>query len=132
LPRRNLRSFAGQLADSVGRGQAFECLIAGDHELRRLNMQFLGKNEPTDVLSFPAAGPPGYLGEIAISWQRAAHQAREYRHSVEEEIRVLMLHGILHLLGYDHQNDSGRMRRVENIWRRKLGLASGLIGRRAA
>jgi probable rRNA maturation factor len=72
---------------------------------------------------------PGYLGDLAISWQRARAQAREFGHSTEAEIQVLMLHGLLHLMGLDHETDDGRMSRTERRWRRALGLPAGLIER---
>jgi len=71
--------------------------------------------------------PP--LGDIAISIQRARTQARQYHHAPEDEIRILMLHGVLHLLGMDHESDAGQMKRTETRWRRKLGLPVGLIER---
>jgi probable rRNA maturation factor len=74
---------------------------------------------------------PPYLGDIAISLQRARAQAREWGHSLEDEIRILMLHGVLHLRGMDHHGDSGQMARTETRWRRKLGLPKGLIERAA-
>jgi probable rRNA maturation factor len=79
-------------------------------------------------LSFPADGDAG-LGDMAISAARAAAQAREYGHSRLDEIRILMLHGLLHLKGMDHQTDGGAMARAESRWRRKLGLPAGLIAR---
>ena len=127
--RAALQGFARTLRDQVAGGRSFHCLITGDPELRRLNAQFLGKDYPTDVLSFPDAQPDGFLGEIAISAARAAEQAAEWGHGVDDEIRILMLHGVLHLAGMDHQADRGRMRRAETSWRRKLGLPAGLIER---
>jgi probable rRNA maturation factor len=122
--------FAKKVCQEVSSGRGFTCLITGDPELRRLNATFLGKDEPTDVLSFPAhRHPDGWLGEIAISADRARAQARGYGHSTEDEIRILMLHGVLHLTGLDHNADRGRMRRVETRWRKALGLPAGLIER---
>jgi probable rRNA maturation factor len=127
--------FARKLQTEVARGRPFDCLIAGDTDLRRLNLRFRGKDYATDVLSFPvpppilANGRSSQLGDIAISWQRARAQARQFGHSTECEIRVLMLHGVLHLLGMDHASDSGRMARAERRWRARLGLPNGLIER---
>ena len=98
------------------------CLIADDAELQRLNKQFRKKNYATDVLSFPP-------NEMAISLDRASAQAKELGHSLDEELRILMLHGMLHLCGMDHETDSGEMRRTETRWRKKLGLPAGLIER---
>jgi len=104
-------------------------LIAGDAELRRLNRDFRGKDYPTDVLSFPAEPAGAFLGDIAISLGRARAQAREFGHTIEQEVQILMLHGVLHLCGHDHESDSGAMARAEKRWRAKLGLPSGLIER---
>lgn len=120
----------------MARGRAFSCLVTTDAELQRLNRTFRRRDYPTDVLSFPAASPagvsPDYLGDLAISWQRAREQAREFGHATETEIQVLMLHGLLHLLGLDHEKDNGRMYRAETRWRRSLGLPAGLIERVSA
>lgn len=129
LDRPALRTFAAKLRDEVAGGRSFTCLITRDAELQRLNCEFLGKDYPTDVLSFPSGARAGFLGEIAISVDRAAAQAAEYGHGTGEEIRILMLHGVLHLVGLDHAHDRGRMRRVETRWRKSLGLSSGLIER---
>ena len=132
LDRRALERFARELRDRVTGGRQFRCLITNDSELRRLNRQFLRKNYPTDVLSFPAASDAAELGEMAISGQRAAEQAREFGHDLEDEIRILMLHGVLHLTGMDHERDRGAMARSEIAWRKRLGLPCGLIERVSA
>jgi probable rRNA maturation factor len=128
---RAVERFARKLQKEVAGGRAFDTLITGDAELRRLNREFRGKDSATDVLSFPAA-PPGMsvlLGDIAISMGRARAQARAFGHSVEQEVGILMLHGLLHLLGMDHVSDTGRMARAERHWRIKLGLPNSLIDR---
>lgn len=137
INRRLLDAFSRRLRDEVARGRTFRCLITGDARLRRLNREFRGKDHATDVLSFPSARPflliqdadAPVLGEIAISAARAAAQARALGHSLETEISILMLHGLLHLLGLDHESDHGRMAGVEGRWRAKLGLPNGLIER---
>jgi probable rRNA maturation factor len=133
LDRTVLESFAEILRARVARGHIFHCRITNDAELQSLNRTFLGKDYATDVLSFPSVSSfrngTGYLGDIAISLRRAKAQARELGHSTEEEIRLLMLHGVLHLKGLDHDADSGQMARAELRWRRKLGLPPGLIER---
>jgi probable rRNA maturation factor len=121
----------------VAKGRGFHCRITNDAELQSLNAQFRGKDYATDVLSFPGLSVPNTvgqarersLGDLAISIERARAQARECRHAIEDEIRILMLHGVLHLLGMDHESDSGQMKRTEIRWRRKLGLPAGLIER---
>src|SRR5580704_1230 len=136
LDDKSLQSFAEVLRDRVARGREFHCRVTNDAELQALNGQFLGKDYATDVLSFPnknagdeIASGTGSLGDIAVSFERARAQAREWQHSTDDEIRILMLHGVLHLLGMDHESDSGRMKRAEIRWRRKLGLPVGLIER---
>jgi probable rRNA maturation factor len=132
LKRAAIQRFARTLQKEVSKGRPFDILITGDTELRRLNRDFRGNDYPTDVLSFPAEARPGsspFLGDIAISLGRARAQAREFGHPVELEIQVLMLHGLLHLCGQDHETDSGAMARAEKRWRAKLGLPTGLIER---
>lgn len=128
LPKAQLRAFAAQLREAIAEGRTFSCLLTDDRELQRLNAQFLGHDYPTDVLSFPSEDG-GPLGEIAISVQRAREQASDQRHSLEDEIKILMLHGILHLSGLDHETDRGAMDRAERSWREKFGLPAGLIER---
>jgi probable rRNA maturation factor len=129
LRRPPIEAFAHGLRENVAAGRPFHCLITDDRELRRLNHQFLGHDYPTDVLSFPSGDDGETLGELAISARRAAAQAREFGHSQLDEIRILMLHGVLHLLGMDHETDGGKMARAETRWRKKLNLPSGLIAR---
>ena len=129
LDRPALRLFFARLREEVAGGRAFSCMLTRDKELQRLNSQFLGHDYPTDVLSFPSGEQEGPLGEIAISYDRAAAQAAEFGHPIEDEICILMLHGLLHLSGMDHESDRGKMRRAETSWRKKLGLPAGLIER---
>jgi probable rRNA maturation factor len=129
LSRRAVRMFAKRLETEITAGRAFTCLIAHDSELQRLNRDFRKKDHPTDVLSFPSGKTLGFLGDIAISFQHARTQAAQHGHGLEEEIAILMLHGVLHLLGMDHEKDRGRMARAEAKWRVALGLPHGLIQR---
>ncbi len=133
VQRKRLGQYAGDLRKRLARGRGFVCLFADDRELRRLNRRFRGVDRATDVLSFPSGGaglqPARELGDIAISVERAARQAAEQGHSLETELRILMLHGVLHLKGLDHENDGGRMARAETRWRRRFGLPAGLIER---
>ncbi|HTS65873.1 MAG TPA: rRNA maturation RNase YbeY [Candidatus Acidoferrales bacterium] len=130
--RARIRKFARTLQSEVAKGRPFDCLITTDAELRRLNRTFRGKNYPTDVLSFPSgeAAPGPRLGDLAISSQRARAQAREIGHTTEQEIYVLMLHGVLHLAGLDHETDAGGMARAESRYRRRLGLPCALTERK--
>jgi probable rRNA maturation factor len=127
LDRSLIESFAETLRQRVAGGREFHCLVTGDAELRKLNKTYLGKDYATDVLSFPGAAP--YLGDIAISLARARAQARVFGHAEEDEVRILMLHGLLHLRGMDHEADRGRMARAEKRWRGVFGLPAGLIER---
>ena len=129
VDREELRDFLNQLTRRVARGRTITCLIANDTEVRRLNRQFRGKNQATDVLSFPPAHSNGVAGDIAISIDRARIQAAERGHSLADELRILMLHGALHLVGMDHESDSGEMAQAESRWRKRLGLPDGLIER---
>lgn len=129
LPRRELKDFAQQLRQQVAGGRGFVCMITDDRELRRLNREFLQNDYPTDVLSFPSEAQEGDLGEIAISSGRAAAQAAEFGHSLTEEIQILILHGVLHLIGMDHESDAGEMSRAEKRWRKRFNLPTGLIER---
>jgi probable rRNA maturation factor len=106
-------------------------LLTTDAAIRQLNHQFRGKNKPTDVLSFPAEGlgAQGIAGDLAISVTTAMGQAAEQGHSLSTEIKVLILHGLLHLAGYDHETDDGKMARRERQLRAKLRLPQGLIER---
>jgi probable rRNA maturation factor len=106
-------------------------LVTTNSELRSLNRRFRGKDQPTDVLSFPP-GPcfvNGLAGDIAISAEIAKQSARRLGHSAAQEIKILALHGVLHLVGYDHERDSGAMASKEAALRRSLGLPAGLIER---
>ncbi len=127
--KRALRRFARNLARRVAEGRTFTCLITTDQELQRLNRDFLGHDYPTDVLSFPDANCNGSVGDIAVSSERARMQAQEFGHEPMDEIRILMLHGLLHLTGMDHERDGGEMERAEQRWRKEFGLPAALIAR---
>ena len=126
IARRPLRRFLKETSAQIPGAGRVNCLIAGDAELRALNRRFRRKDYATDVLSFPVENGGG---EIAISLEAAARQAAEMGHDVDQELRILMLHGLLHLAGMDHETDSGQMARAEAKWRRRLGLGVGLIER---
>jgi len=95
-------------------------VLAGDGTIRRYNRVYRGKDRPTDVLSFPGAGGEAGLGDILISVETAARNARAVRRSLAQELDVLALHGFLHVLGYDHETDDGAMDRLEGRLRRRL------------
>jgi probable rRNA maturation factor len=138
LPRQPLQQFAQALSHDLLGGRDFACLITNHEEMAQLNGAFRKKPESTDVLSFPAQASPApqeagnqpqYAGDIAISIGHARQQARTLGHSLQDEVRVLMLHGALHLAGMDHETDDGAMRRAEERWRKHYGLPRTLIAR---
>lgn len=107
------------------RPESFTIALVSDRRSAALNRRYRGRSHPTDVLSFSAGRSPrnnGSLGDVVISAETARRNARRYRHSLEEEVKLLMVHGVLHLLGYDHETDHGRMNRREHSLRRRLGL----------
>ena len=125
-----LRSFPLGIPEFAG-VSVVNVLVTGSSELRSLNRRFRDKDQSTDVLSFPP-GPcfvNGLAGDIAISADIAKANARQLGHSAAQEIKVLALHGLLHLVGYDHESDQGVMARKERQLRRSLGLPLGLIER---
>jgi probable rRNA maturation factor len=126
-----LAAWLAAVAPRRARG-AVTIAIVSDARVRALNRTYRQKDYATDVLSFPAeqgVTRPPFLGDIVIARGVAAHQARRAGHSLGTELRVLALHGLLHLIGYDHEQDRGRMRRLETRLRRKGGLREGLIER---
>jgi len=120
-----LQRFARRAQKLVEIQGEVDILIASNKRLRDLNRRFRRKNKPTDVLSFPR--PSG--GDIAISAQIALDNARRYGHSLATELKILVLHGLLHLAGYDHESDDGRMARAESRLRSQLKLPASLIDR---
>jgi probable rRNA maturation factor len=123
----NLGRWLQSVAPASARG-ALTVALVSDARVRTLNRQYRRKESATDVLSFPA-DEPGQLGDVVIAIGVARRQARQAGHSFQAEIRLLALHGLLHLLGYDHEHDDGRMARVEQRLRRRGGLREGLIER---
>lgn len=137
VSRAGLATWLPRAAPSRARGEVTVALIS-DAAMRRLNERFRGKDYATDVLSFPSDTPHaapdtggGSLGDIAIARGVAARQARQLGHTEATELRILALHGLLHLLGYDHETDTGQMARAEERLRRQAGLPAGLIARAA-
>ena len=139
LARRPLELFLRRVQDELGLQEAGVtiCLVS-DAEIARMNETFRKKKGPTDVLSFPAVArrrparfrrtagkrkAGEYLGDIAISPATAWRYAKQHGRKFSSELRVLILHGVLHLLGYDHETDRGEMDRVERKLRKRFGLA---------
>jgi probable rRNA maturation factor len=105
-----------------------ELILTTDEEIQKLNKLHRQKDKPTDVLSFPLENLPGMpLGSIVISIDTAKKGANEYGHSIEDEIKLLFIHGLLHLLGYDHEVDNGEMREKEKEIIEKFNLPKSLI-----
>ena len=128
-----LSRFAQRARRAAGlRGQV-NVLLTSSRDLRALNRRFRGKDKPTDVLSFPPVPmvADAFSGDIVISTEIACRNARRYQHAPAQELKILILHGMLHLAGYDHESDRGEMARREEGLRRELGLGNGLIGRTA-
>ena len=128
--RDGLVRFLARAKRSAGLRGEVNVLVAGNREIRDLNHRYRSKDQPTDVLSFPPEGvAKNFAGDIAISADEAARSARQFGHSSVEELKILMLHGVLHLAGYDHERDNGRMARLEERLRAQLGLPTALIAR---
>lgn len=134
--KRELHAFLARAIQSVGLSGSVSVLLTGDAQIRQLNRDYRGKDVPTDVLSFPAADLEGsdrrrtrLAGDLAVSLQTAARQAQAFGHPLESEVKILLLHGLLHLAGFDHETDSGQMARRESRLRKELALPSGLIQR---
>ncbi len=135
LSRPTLTRFLRRAQALVGLSASVSVLLSTDAELKRLNRTFRGKNKPTDVLSFPADAIPGlpaahqHAGDLAISLETAARQAARFGHDLQGELKILILHGLLHLSGLDHETDSGEMAARELDLRTRLRLPNGLIDR---
>ncbi|HJU93203.1 MAG TPA: rRNA maturation RNase YbeY, partial [Pyrinomonadaceae bacterium] len=112
-------NFSVKALDAIGKsGSSATIAFVSDKRIRRLNQLFRGVDKATDVLSFPT-DEPGNLGDVAVSVETATRQAKENGLSFENEIAQLILHGLLHLSGYDHETDNGEMNRFEVRVRRK-------------
>jgi len=130
VSRAGLERFTARACRAARLRGEVNVLIAPSAELRRLNRDFRHRDKPTDVLSFPAArSGKDIAGDIAISATIARANARRLGHTLAKELQVLILHGVLHLAGYDHETDSGAMRRKEERLRAQLGLPAALIAR---
>lgn len=128
IRERALALFTTKARRAVGVRGELGVRITSNAEMRELNRRFRRKNKPTDVLSFPS-DMPKLAGDIAISADIAAANADQLGHSVETELKILILHGLLHLAGYDHETDDGEMRVQEDKLRQRLNLPVGLIER---
>ena len=123
-----LERFLTEVASTLGAAEASATLaLVGDARIQKLNCDFRGHDKPTDVLSFAAArneDDPDYLGDIVVSVDTASRQAKRRGSNLRRELKVLSLHGFLHLLGYDHEKDDGEMRRIEYRLRRRFAITT--------
>ncbi len=131
VTERRLNRFVAVARKAVRLKGQVSLLLTTNRRMRALNRSFRGKDKPTDVISFPAIDTvrAKFAGDLAISIDIAAANARQLGHSTEDELRVLILHGLLHLAGYDHESDDGEMACKESRLRKQLGLPLGLIDR---
>jgi probable rRNA maturation factor len=138
LTEDSLARFVLRARRAAGLRGTVNVLVTSGAAVRSLNREFRGQNKTTDVLSFPWSNPAGSgsrssrvtpVGEIAISAEMATSNSSRLRHSAAEEVKILALHGILHLAGFDHERDNGRMARKEAQLRKALGLPDSLIER---
>jgi len=131
LSRAGLSRYLASAQAAVGLRGEVEVLLASDRTLRKLNREWRGKDKTTDVLSFPAAEEMAavYGDDLAVSLETARRQAEEHGHSLRDEVRILLLHGLLHLAGMDHEADGGEMAEREAELRKRLRLPAGLIAR---
>ncbi len=137
IRKRELTGFVKTAAAQIPLRGPVSVLLTGDATIRELNRRFRKKNKATDVLSFPAAEAgggrsAGLAGDLAVSVETALRQAEQAGHALEAELKILLLHGLLHLAGYDHETDNGAMRRREEALREQFELPRGLIARSGA
>ncbi len=126
VDQRELQSFLARVAVSTGVDESSATLVlVADARIQELNRDYRGFDKPTDVLSFHGVGGSAdYLGDIVISVETADRHARRRHSNLKRELKVLTLHGFLHLLGYDHETDNGEMRRIEYRLRRKFRITT--------
>ena len=122
VPSRNWSDLADNILKQIGRDGSATIAFVSDRKSRELNRTFRGIDKPTDVLSFPSGNDGRDLGDIAVSIQKATVQAKQNGLSLEREVAQLILHGLLHLCGYDHETDNGEMNRLELQLRRRLKI----------
>jgi probable rRNA maturation factor len=123
IPKRDWSGLANRILERVGRKESTATIaFVSDDRIRQLNRRYRGFDRATDVLSFPTGDEDLALGDIAISVETARAQARQNGLTLEQEIAQLILHGLLHLCGYDHETDNGEMNSIELKLRRELGI----------
>ena len=120
INKRPLEELEKKLREEFNIKVPLSVVLVSDRKISQMNRQYRGKEGPTDVLSF-YYNDPHYLGDIIISVETALKQAEEMGHSIERELKILLIHGFLHLLGYDHETDNGEMRKLERkLWKKYL------------
>ncbi len=126
-----LEKFTLRARKVAGLNGQVNVVLTSSRDIRKLNQRFRRQDKATDVLSFPPlpALAADFAGDIVISTDIAVRNARDYGHDPDHELKILILHGLLHLAGHDHESDDGEMARKEDRLRRQLGLSNGLIGR---
>lgn len=126
-----LKNFMLRARKAAGLRGQLNVVLTSSRDIQKLNQRFRGQDKATDVLSFPPlpAVADAFCGDIVISTDIAVRNARDYGHDPSQELKILILHGLLHLAGHDHETDDGQMARKEERLRRQLGLSNGLIGR---
>ncbi len=137
IRKRELHRFVSSALSRLRLDGSISILLTDDVRIRQLNREFRHKDKATDVLSFPAAdlgmedapAHDRHIGDLAISLETASRQALAFAHPLELEVKILLLHGLLHLAGFDHESDTGQMARKENRLRKELELPSSLIQR---
>jgi probable rRNA maturation factor len=120
IPRQRLLRVLAEAGELLGAGGELAVVFAGDRRMRALNRDYRGQDRATDVLSFAGPGGGEGLGDVVISVETAARNARRLGSSLTRELEVLALHGLLHVLGYDHETDDGTMARLETRLRRRV------------
>jgi len=119
-----------EIEESLAKDKMLELLIVDDAVIKELNLEHRKLDKPTDVLSFPIKGSKtNFIGSIIISADTANRVASEMGHSLEEELKILFIHGLLHVLGFDHETDNGHMRQKEAEIAESMGLSKSLLGR---
>jgi probable rRNA maturation factor len=134
LKVRELHGFVSRAKTAIELHGEISVFLATDATIRTLNREYRKKDKATDVLSFPVDADhlhvaPKQAGDLAISLDTARKQAEEHGHTLQIEVKILLLHGLLHLAGYDHETDKGRMARRERVLREQFDLPAGLIQR---
>lgn len=124
IPNRDWSVLADRILERIGRRESSATIaFVSDNKIRQLNRRYRGIDKATDVLSFPSGNDDDVeLGDIVVSVEKASVQARQNGLKMEQEIAQLILHGLLHLCGYDHETDNGEMNRLELRLRRELGI----------